>query len=605
MTDHSPGSDDADDDYRLAAGTPPDGGTDGGSGDGTEGATGRAADGGDGGPPPQLSGQPGWSYAPTESAFPQVPRQAEQPAEQFAEQAVGLAAGQSAGQAVGQPAWQSGAQAAGQSAGRTGYEPGLFQPPVPAPGGPQVPWPAQPQAPRLSMSPPLPPLPPPPTLGRPFTGSPRPAGPLRGRRLAAIIAGGVALAAVAVTAVVLTSGGGGATGDTGGDGPDVRTLSAAWSLPGTSDDHQVGTWVTAKYLVRATQSGVKAYNLADGTPAWTARPLSGPGVPCAMSPTISASGLGTIGFGPDSQDCSTLVGVDTLSGKTLWSTPLTTKDHTDAVPTTTFLDGQVGVIVDATVVGGVDLTDGHVVWGYKPRGQYCNAYPYGGAGAVVVDDYCADVSPAYTVTAFDAGTGRQIWQKQGTDHVQFGSVVGASPVVATLTDGAVNVYDPSGTPRPLTLPGGIEPGLRAVGGSDSGAQTVNTSTLLLPTRQQTPSRATVTAVNTTTGATSWTYDGDTHQGAALVHPQQEAPSGAGSGGAAKLYAISLAPDYTDTGSPELVTLDPATGHSTVLAKLPPKPSSFLYTTGTVYVLPDGRVLLVAVDGSGTAVRLFQ
>ncbi|MEY9878110.1 hypothetical protein ABH931_007635 [Streptacidiphilus sp. MAP12-33] len=573
------------------------------------------------GPPPRLSGQPGWSYDAAATAsdpaatmpMPMptpmtLPRQAEetQPV------ATVRAGWSSASASVSASASASASESASESESESAFS-------AHAPSPYALPPTAQPPADawqRQGTWPELPPLPSAPTGGRPFSSSSGPRrrfNPLRplglGRSARTrIIAGGVALAAIAVTAVVLTTdddGGGGTTAaagtGAGADAADARTLTADWSLPGSAADQQVGTWVTDSYFVRATRSGVKAYKLSDGTPAWTARPLTGPAVPCAMSPTVSTSGIGTIGFGPDTSDCTTVVGVDTRTGKTLWSTPMTTKDHSAAAPTTTFLDGAVGVVVNDTVVGGVDLTDGHVMWGYKPRGQYCNAYPYGGAGVVLVDDYCADVSPSYVVTAFDAATGKEIWHRQGTDHIQFGSIVNAAPVVASLTNGTVNLYNTSGTPHALTLADGFDPNLGAAGPTDSGARTVGTTTLLLPSRQQTPSRAVITAVNTTTGATNWTYDGDGHQGAALVHPQQDTPTA----GSAKIYAISLVSDFSQYSSPELVSLDPLTGRSTVLANLPGKPSSFVYTAGTVYALPDGRVLLVALDGTGTAVQMFK
>jgi outer membrane protein assembly factor BamB len=324
-----------------------------------------------------------------------------------------------------------------------------------------------------------------------------------------------------------------------------------------------------------------------------------------MSPTVSPSGIGTIGFGPDFSNCTTLVGVDTHTGKTLWSTSLTTSDHTAPTAVSTFIDGQVGVIVNDNVLGGVNLTDGHVVWGYKARGQYCNAYPYGGVGTVLVDDYCADVNPSYVVTALDAATGKQLWQKPGSDHVEFGGVLDSSPLIAIVNgtggSSAVNRYDSGGNATALTLKETIETTSSGMGVSsaDAGAQTVG-STLVFPSRPS-EEKQDITGINPTTGATLWTYDGETHGGAALMHPAQSA-SGAGAG---KVYAISFVNGYGTGAGPEVVAIDAATGKSTVIAKLPANPDSLVYSSGSVYLLPDGRVLLASADASGTAVRLFK
>ncbi|WP_042425223.1 outer membrane protein assembly factor BamB family protein [Streptacidiphilus anmyonensis] len=710
MTDHGSGSAERDDDYRLAAGTPQDGvpqdaataAAGGGSSAGGVGGVGMGAAGTDG-PPPQLSGQPGWAYTPTEMATPQVPHQSQGAGADAAGQAAGLAAGHVPGQAGEMPP-QSGGYGFPQQPGQHpqpgqqqqpqqpfgavptqgyGYPgpgapmqadgaapanahaqpyplPPMAQPPYGQPSygqqpgyeqgaqapygqppfaqqqpSPQPPYQQQPyeqapygQAPYgqpgagpdgQGQWPQMPPLPGQPTEGQPqpgypYPGYPQPAAPPRGSlsrgALIGIVAGGVALVVIAVTAVALASnGGGGGGGTNGGGGGSVRTLATGWKVPGSVSDEQIGTWVTNQYLVRASSAGVKAYSLSTGAPAWTAQPLSGSGVPCAMSPTVSASGIGTVGFGPNADSCTTLVGVDTSTGKTLWSTSLTSSGHTEGSSTATFVDGQVGVIVNGNVLGGVNLTNGQVVWGYKARGQYCNAYPYGGAGTVIVDDYCADVSPTYTLTALDAATGKQIWQKQESDHVQISNVMDGSPIVATTESGgsqAAYRYDSSGNSTPLALPDPVQAPMR-LNSADSGALVVGPSTLLVPTNSSS-SRQGIAAVNPSTGATLWTYDGESHGGAVLVRtPQNASGSGSGAGGsdAGKVYAISFIPGYGSNSGPQIVSLDPASGKASVIAQLPSDLTTVDYSPGTVYLLPNGQVLLASPDASGTAVQLFK
>ncbi|WP_042370410.1 outer membrane protein assembly factor BamB family protein [Streptacidiphilus neutrinimicus] len=688
MTDHSSGSAERDDDYRLAAGTPQDAvpkaaadaaGADAAGADAAGGATAGGA--GTDGPPPQLSGQPGWAYTPTEMATPQVPHQAQGGAHAggggqmppgggygfpHQQQPQAYSPGQGQGQGQGQQPFAAGpTQGYGypgpgapmQADGAAPAQPYPLPPmgePVPNPmaqpmGQPmaqppygQSPYGAQPgyeqapygqppfeqqqpyqqgptgQAPYgqpgvgpngQGQWPQMPPLPMEgqPQPGYPYPGYPQPAAAPRSglsrNAITGIIAGGVALVVVAVAAIALTSGGGGGGGGTGGGG-SARTLAAGWTVKGSLSDQQVGTWVTNQYLVRASSAGVKAYNLSNGAPAWTAQPLSGSAVPCAMSPTVSASGIGTIGFGPNVDSCTTLVGIDTSTGKTLWSSSLTSSDHTDATPTATFIDGQVGVIVNSNVLGGVNLTNGQVVWGYKARGQYCNAYPYGGAGTVIVDDYCADVTPTYTLSALDAATGKQIWQKQESDHIQISTVLDGSPIVATTESGgseAAYRYDSSGNSTPLSLPDPVQAPMR-LNSADSGAVAVGPSTLLVPTNSSSSKQA-ITAVNPSTGAVLWTYDGESHGGADVISTPQSA-SGSGSG-AGKVYAISFTPGYSSNAAPEIVSLDPTSGKSTVIAKLPSNLVPVNYSPGSVYMLPNGQILLAAPDLGGTAAQLFK
>ncbi|MEZ0065746.1 hypothetical protein ABIA32_001746 [Streptacidiphilus sp. MAP12-20] len=598
MTDQSPASGRApqgagqdEDDYRLAAGEPQD----------AVPPSARRAEtpvqysATENAPPPQQSGQPGWSYAPTEAATPQVPP-VQMPAQpppmqepqyqpeyqpQYPPQGGGYGYPQQQQpyppapptQGYGYPGVQQPPPYQGQQqqmGDGYGYpQPPMVQPPLQQPG---YGYPAGPG---------MPPMAPPPKKG------------LGAGAIGGIIAGVVVLAGIATVGVVLTNQGGstaGSGGGGGGGGP--RTLAAGWYVPGNgATKHQLGAWLTTQYLIRGTDNGVTAYKVTDGSVAWTAKPLSGPGVPCTMSPTVSATGIGTIGFGPDVDHCSSIVGVDTRSGQTLFSTPLTSKDHTSASSASTFVDGNVGVILNDNVIGGVDLTDGKPVWGYKSRGQYCNEYPYGGASVVLVDDYCADASPTYALTALDAATGKEVWRKAGTDHVEIESVLaGPSPVVARLLSGSTatntHIYDATGEPRPLNSPNEIV--------SDGlSSRMLDSSTLLLETRSQTPVYG-LTAFNLTTGAVSWSYDGESHKGAILAHSAQDA------GG--KLYAISLA----DYGSrPQLVSLDPTTGKSTVLATLPASDSEMMLMNGTVFVLPDPKVLFVSADSSTAEIQTFK
>ncbi|RAG85430.1 hypothetical protein DN069_11675 [Streptacidiphilus pinicola] len=697
MTDHSSGSDDRDD-YRLSAGTPQDAVP-----PGAQAAQGGAGtgNGGTDGPPPQLSGQPGWAYSPTEMAAPQIPQpggpgvgysptefapqvpqvpqpggaggpgvaysptefapQVPQPGgpgvayspTEFAPQVPQPSAGQTPqpgygypqppqpaqpAQGYGYPSPQAAAPAPGDGAAQAQPYPlppmaqpvpGLMQQPMqPMPGQPygsgqapydpqqaayaqqQQPFPQQapygPQPDAQGQWPQMPPLPTEGQPGYPYPGAyqqptPPRSGLSRGA-IGGIIAGAVALAIVAVVAILLIPGGGGSNG--GGGGGSVPTLAASWSVKGKTTDQQVGTWVTDKYFVRASSSGVQAYSLTDGSVAWTAQPLSGPGVPCAMSPTLSSSGIGTIGFGPDTTSCTTLVGVDTHTGKTLWSTALTNSTRSMASGTTTFIDGSVGVIVNGTVLGGVDLTTGNAVWGYKARGQYCDAYPYGGAGVVLVDDYCADVQPSYTLSALDGATGKQLWQKTETDNVQFNSVLSGSPLIATTEDSGDPVaqrFDSSGNETPISLTDKIQ----LTTNGNPGTQLLGSSALLIPTSNSS-SKPDVSAVNPSTGSPLWTYDGTTHGGGALLRDATQSAASGGTSGGSNIYAMSLVPGYSSSNGPTVVSLDPSTGKPTDIAHLPASANTIEYGEGEVYLLPNHEVLIASMDFmSGKVIQLFK
>ncbi|MFB7242271.1 hypothetical protein CW362_16845 [Streptomyces populi] len=367
-------------------------------------------------------------------------------------------------------------------------------------------------------------------------------------------------------------------------------LTQAWQAPAPAGDALIGSWLTDKLLVRAgTRGGLRAYDLTDGKQVWSAAPgaaAAGRGtVPCAMSPKLGARGIGTVAFGKDGSTCTWLAGVKASTGKILWSVPLTDTKHPKAATATTYLQGNVATVVSQNFLGGVDVRTGTRVWGYKARGHYCNAYGWGTDGAVLVDDFCLDRKTRFTLAAYDGRTGKVIWRKSENAHSDVTHFLSGSPLIAsvhTARQDAVRVLGTTGTGRRLAV-GNDE----LTTGNDTGAD--HSARLygdVLVTPASAAGKEVIDGFDTTTGAKLWT-----HRSAALAVPA--------SGSDDKVYAV------TTSGSRQLVTIDPRTGRTTPVAGLPAGSGKGNFTSGTVYITPDGGVLEIDALGSNGGVRLYR
>jgi outer membrane protein assembly factor BamB len=366
-----------------------------------------------------------------------------------------------------------------------------------------------------------------------------------------------------------------------------RHLATAWQRPApAADDALVGSWVTGKLLIRAsTEGGLSAYGLADGAPAWSAmlppNAARGGTRPCAMSPTLTAGGLGTVAFGKDGSTCTTLAGLDTTTGTVLWTVPLTDAKHPVATAADTYVQGDVATIVSENFLGGVDIRTGRRVWGFNPRGYYCNAYVWGGTGVVLVDDYCADRRTPFTFTAYDGETGKQLWSTEQDAHTDVAHVFSGSPLIAgehTAGEDSVRVIGATGSSRKLAV-GNTE--LAPGNGTDADHSARIVGNVLI-TPAQTAKGTEVDAFDVATGAKLWSTP-------------------------ALALATPLTPDdpvYALTGSPaapQLVRLAPRTGRATPVAALPAESTRQHFTAGTLYVTPDGGVLELAAQATSGGV----
>ncbi|MGW2442771.1 outer membrane protein assembly factor BamB family protein [Streptomyces sp. NPDC001675] len=369
-----------------------------------------------------------------------------------------------------------------------------------------------------------------------------------------------------------------------------RSLTQAWQTPApAADDALVGSWLTDKLLVRASsRGGLRAYDLTDGRRVWSAAPSADDkhgSVPCAMSPTLGAQGIGTVAFGTDSGTCTRLAGVDASTGKILWSLPLTSAKHPTATTAATYVQGGVATVVSKNFLGGVDVRTGGRVWGYKARGHYCNAYDWGADGVVLVADFCLDRKTRFTFSALDGKTGKVIWRKAESAHSDVTHILSGSPLVAavhTARQDAVRVLGATGDGRRLAV-GDDELTSGNTSDADHSARLYGN---VLVTPASAAGNAVVDGFDTTTGAKLWTQ-----RSAVLAVPA--------SGAHDKVYAV------TTTGAPQLVSIDPRTGRTVPVAVLPVGTGKWNFTAGTVYVTRDGGVLALNALGSNGGVRLYR
>jgi outer membrane protein assembly factor BamB len=370
-----------------------------------------------------------------------------------------------------------------------------------------------------------------------------------------------------------------------------KHLESVWQVsPAAKDDELIGSWLTDELLIRASsRGGVTAHDLADGKEVWsTALPpktAKRGSRPCAMSPTLTAKGLGTIAFGKDGNACTTLAGVDTSTGTILWTVPLVDSAHPMAMSARTYLQGNVATIVSENFLGGLDVRTGRRVWGIHSRGHYCNASGWGAGGIVVVDDYCADKKHPFTLTAYDGRTGKVRWSQIRDAHTELAHVFSGSPLTASVHqagDDSVRVFAPSGRSRKLAVGDTeIAPGNGVA--ADHSARLVGN--VLITPAPTAAGGGEIDAFDTTTGAKLWSY-----HATALV---------AATAGDDKVHAVA-----GSAASPQLVELDPRTGHVTVVAGLPVAGHRH-FTLGTVYVTPDGGVLELDALGTSGGIRFFR
>ncbi|GAA4869304.1 PQQ-binding-like beta-propeller repeat protein [Kitasatospora terrestris] len=267
------------------------------------------------------------------------------------------------------------------------------------------------------------------------------------RRAFAIRAGaGVAALAVLVTAGVLATGDDEKPAATGDTGPVTQNIAVAHDKAWTAtpaeapaagtDDTLTGSWLLADAVVRADATGVRAYSLADGKPTWTLAPPAAGAVPCGLSPTVNAAGLGAAVFRPAADPkspCTVVAAVDTKAGKTTWTKTLSDiKENYGA---------HVAVTDEAVFAVGDDkaaawaAADGKDLWQYAGQGKYCTLAGNASGKTVLLHSSCADSSPVDQAVALNAADGKVRWWRGLNNQPKTVTVLSAEPA-AVLTTGA-------------------------------------------------------------------------------------------------------------------------------------------------------------------------
>ncbi|MGW4896823.1 outer membrane protein assembly factor BamB family protein [Kitasatospora sp. NPDC004240] len=295
------------------------------------------------------------------------------------------------------------------------------------------------------------------------------------RRTLAVRAGaGVAALGVLIAAGLTVGGEGGATSGTEAGGGSAKFNVAhakAWAaqpaeaLPPGADDTLVGGWLLESAVVRADSTGVRAYDLADGKPVWAVEPPAPGAVPCGLSPSVGPSGLGAALFRPQADPkapCSLVVAVDTKTGKTAWTKPLSeTKGGYSA---------RVGVTEDKVIAVGDDhvvawaAADGKDIWQYTGQGKFCTLSGGVSGKTVMVASTCADSTPADQAVSLHVADGTVAWWRGLNNQPKTVTVLSAEPAVVLTTgekpgDDRVFAWGTTGDPA-AEIPVGTEDGTR-------------------------------------------------------------------------------------------------------------------------------------------------
>ncbi|WP_033821053.1 PQQ-binding-like beta-propeller repeat protein, partial [Kitasatospora sp. MBT63] len=281
------------------------------------------------------------------------------------------------------------------------------------------------------------------------------------RALAIRVGAGVAALAVLVTAGVLVTGEDDPA-KPAADAPVSQNIAVAhdkaWAAqpataaPDGSDDTLAGSWLLADAVVRADGSGVHAYGLADGKATWTLQAPADGAVPCGLSPSVNAKGLGAVLFRAAADPklpCTTLAAVDTKTGKAVWTKAVSdTKDAYAA---------HVAVTDDKVIAVGDDRAaawaaeDGKDVWQYAGQGKFCTLSGGAGGATVVLHSSCADSTPVDQAVALNAADGKVTWWRGLNNQPKTVTVLSAEPAVVLTTgekpaDDRVFAWGPSGDP---------------------------------------------------------------------------------------------------------------------------------------------------------------
>jgi outer membrane protein assembly factor BamB len=342
-----------------------------------------------------------------------------------------------------------------------------------------------------------------------------------------------------------------------------------------------------------------------------------PSHPAGSTSATAAPAPGTAGCGPAPPRHAWAVEL-TTGGRTIWKTPLPTR-NVDISPTVQpVLAGPVAVVAQDGVVRGLALADGRPLWSWTGGQTVYGMWRRGGLVAVLTDQ----VSDHSRLTGLDAATGAVRWslrlpvrgllggQALTADGGLAMAVIGQGLQVVNLSDGRVRwrlhtaaspglaaadgtvIYglngrltgydDRSGRPR-WTITGGVP--------QDPALQTAAGLVLVTSNTQGPGIPNTLTAVIPATGRVAWRFAPE----APVTDPG--APVTVLSGGPAGLIVATYDPR-------RLYLLDSRTGRPRWHADTFVAQGTLPLVTGTVVVLAEGlnKVTIVDRDAADGRVR---
>ncbi|RAG81891.1 hypothetical protein DN069_30430 [Streptacidiphilus pinicola] len=223
--------------------------------------------------------------------------------------------------------------------------------------------------------------------------------------------------------------------------------SKAWAAPAAAgatsgnssngsggNDGLLGAWVTSDAVIRGDGEGVSAYSATDGHKLWSVSAPSSGAVPCAMSPTVNAAGVGAVLFQAqpgNNQACNLLSAVDTGTGQTKWKAQLPSGGGTNYGASVMAGDTRVVAVSDSAVVG-YDATGGKQAWSYAGPGKYCALSGNGDGSSLLLQSTCADTSPKQQVISLDPDSGKLRWWRGLPQNASSYTVLSANPAVVSV-----------------------------------------------------------------------------------------------------------------------------------------------------------------------------
>ncbi|QMU71899.1 PQQ-binding-like beta-propeller repeat protein [Streptacidiphilus sp. P02-A3a] len=256
--------------------------------------------------------------------------------------------------------------------------------------------------------------------------------------------GAAALVVLGVAGFAVAGGGSGGSkpAPTTASAPSVDLTTAhtkAWAAPADagsvkgSNDGLVGSWLLSNAVVRGDGMGVTAYSGTGGSVLWTVAPPVTGAVPCAMSSTVDASGVGAVLFQAKpgtGQACTLLVAVDTGTGKAKWT--VTLPGGSTTTPTSVMVSDTQLVGVTGGAATGYDVATGKQSWSYAGPGKYCALIGNGTAGTLLLQSTCADTNPKQQVLSLSSATGKLSWWRGLPETAASYTVLSATPAVVSV-----------------------------------------------------------------------------------------------------------------------------------------------------------------------------